>query len=197
MRSLSARLQIRISVFFILLFGASSLSQAGKHPVPLEPKADAATCLQCHNSDDNRESGGTGPNGPHGSTFTHILERRYEMSQAPSPGAMITNPLPNPDFTATGPYALCDKCHDLSSVISASSAFTRHVSHVKTDGFSCSVCHTAHGMGGTNANISGERLVDFDINVVAPMGQTPISFNRSARTCTLTCHGVAHSASAY
>src|SRR5581483_8440126 len=35
-------------------------------------------CTDCHNSDDNREFGGTGPNGPHGSTFLHILERRYE-----------------------------------------------------------------------------------------------------------------------
>ena len=30
-------------------------------------------CSDCHNSDDNRESGGTGPNGPHGSKWTHIL----------------------------------------------------------------------------------------------------------------------------
>ncbi|MGI9104271.1 MAG: cytochrome c3 family protein [Terriglobales bacterium] len=154
-------------------------------------------CSDCHNSDDNRESGGAGPNGPHGSTFTHLLERRYEMTQAPTPGAVVTNPLPNPDFTATGPYALCDKCHDLSSVISSSSPFTRHVSHVRTDGFSCSVCHTSHGMGGTNANVTGERLVDFDINVVAPLGQTPISYNRTAKTCTLTCHGVPHNASKY
>ena len=35
-------------------------------------------CTDCHNSDDNREFGGAGPNGPHGSKFTHILERRYE-----------------------------------------------------------------------------------------------------------------------
>jgi hypothetical protein len=33
-------------------------------------------CTDCHNSDDNREFGGSGPNGPHGSRFTHILERR-------------------------------------------------------------------------------------------------------------------------
>ena len=39
-------------------------------------------CTDCHNSDDNREFGGTGANGPHGSRWTHILERRYEFSQA-------------------------------------------------------------------------------------------------------------------
>ena len=34
-------------------------------------------CTDCHNSDDNREFGGTGPNGPHGSRWPHVLERRY------------------------------------------------------------------------------------------------------------------------
>ena len=43
-------------------------------------------CTDCHNSDDNREFGGTGANGPHGSRWTHILERRYEFSQAALPG---------------------------------------------------------------------------------------------------------------
>ncbi len=33
-------------------------------------------CTDCHNSDDNREFGGAGPNGPHGSKWTHILERQ-------------------------------------------------------------------------------------------------------------------------
>ena len=43
-------------------------------------------CTDCHNSDDNREFGGLGPNGPHGSKWTHILERRYEFSQTTAPG---------------------------------------------------------------------------------------------------------------
>lgn len=43
-------------------------------------------CTDCHNSDDNREFGGIGPNGPHGSKFTHILERRYEINTATAPG---------------------------------------------------------------------------------------------------------------
>ena len=53
------------------------------------------------------------------------------------------------------------------------------------------MCHTAHGMGAQSGNISGERLVNFDANVVAPNG-VPISYNRSANTCTLVCHGVQH-----
>ena len=52
-------------------------------------------CTDCHNSDDNREFGGTGPNGPHGSTLTHILERDYEFSQAPCPAgsSLISSPI--------------------------------------------------------------------------------------------------------
>jgi nitrate reductase cytochrome c-type subunit len=49
------------------------------------PISTRLLCTDCHNSDDNREFGGTGPNGPHGSQFQHILERRYEFSQV-APG---------------------------------------------------------------------------------------------------------------
>lgn len=85
-------------------------------------------CTDCHNSDDNREFGGNGPNGPHGSKWTHILERRYQMSQAAAPGGHITNSFPNPDVSVNGPYALCAKCHDLSQVMSGSGF--RHQLHV-------------------------------------------------------------------
>ena len=51
-------------------------------------------CTDCHNSDDNREFGGTGANGPHGSKWTHILERRYEFSQARAPGQLDFKSLP-------------------------------------------------------------------------------------------------------
>ena len=147
-------------------------------------------CTDCHNSDDNREFGGNGPNGPHGSKWTHILERRYEMSQTAAPGGHITNSFPNPDVSVSGPYALCAKCHDLSQVMSGSGF--RHQLHVGEIGASCSVCHTAHGMGAQSPNISGDRLVNFDANVVAPNGATPIFYNRTSRTCTLVCHGESH-----
>jgi predicted CXXCH cytochrome family protein len=147
-------------------------------------------CTDCHNSDDNREFGGSGPNGPHGSKFTHVLERRYEISQAVSPGQNVTNLFPSPDLSAAGPYALCGKCHSLSKIV-ANTSFTGHANHIK-DGFSCSVCHTAHGMGATSAAVSGERLVNFDGNVVAPAGVTPITYNRALNSCTLTCHGYVH-----
>jgi len=157
------------------------------------PVGSRIFCIDCHNSDDNREFGGTGPNGPHGSVNSHILEHNYQFSQAAVPGGLVTNTFPNPDLSMNGPYAMCAKCHDLTQVL-ANTTFTKHFTHVSTDGFSCSVCHTAHGMGAQSATISGERLVNFDINVVGQNGTTPISYNRGSNTCTLTCHQIAHNA---
>jgi predicted CXXCH cytochrome family protein len=153
-------------------------------------------CTDCHNSDDNREFGGSGANGPHGSIFAHVLERRYEFSQAGFPGKLVTNLFPNPSLSAEGgasggPYALCAKCHDLTQIMNNSS-FSEHARHVKQDGFSCSVCHTAHGMGAQSGSISGERLVNFDVKVVAPNGAAPISYNRATNSCSLTCHNHPH-----
>jgi predicted CXXCH cytochrome family protein len=153
-------------------------------------------CTDCHNSNDNREFGGNGPSGPHGSIFLHILERRYEFSQAGAPGTTITNLFPNANLSAQGgasggPYALCAKCHDLNQVMNNSS-FSEHARHVRQDGFSCSACHTAHGMGAQSGTVSGERLVNFDIKVVAPNGATPISYSRASNSCSLVCHNHTH-----
>jgi len=150
-------------------------------------------CTDCHNSDDNREFGGAGPNGPHGSKWTHILERNYQFSQAPTPGGLVSNLLPNPDLSVVGPYALCGKCHDLPNQIMQNTSWIQHSNHINA-GFSCSTCHTAHGMGATSGTITGERLINFDANVVAPNGGTAISYNRGANTCVLVCHAVAHNA---
>jgi predicted CXXCH cytochrome family protein len=147
-------------------------------------------CTDCHNSDDNREFGGSGPNGPHGSKYLHLLERHYEFSQTPTPGADIVNLFPNPDLTVNGPYALCAKCHDLTQIL-ANTSFSEHARHIN-DGFSCSTCHTAHGNGGTSGGITGERLVNFDVNVVAANGGDPISYNRTTNSCSLTCHNHQH-----
>jgi predicted CXXCH cytochrome family protein len=150
-------------------------------------------CTDCHNSDDNREFGGTGPNGPHGSVNSHILERNYQFSQAATPGGPVTNLYPTPDLSSVGPYAMCAKCHDLTNIV-ANNSWNQHSLHVSQYGFSCSVCHTAHGMGATSPTITGERMVNFDGNVVAANGSTPISYNRSGNTCVLACHSTAHNA---
>jgi predicted CXXCH cytochrome family protein len=156
-------------------------------------------CTDCHNSDDNREFGGTGPNGPHGSIYPHILERRYEFSQAPLPGRLVTNLYPNPSLSAEGgasggPYALCAKCHDLTQIVNNTS-FKEHARHVVQDGFSCSVCHTAHGTGVQPGSTFGQRLINFDLNVVAPNGSGLIAYNRATDSCSLVCHNHTHQSS--
>jgi predicted CXXCH cytochrome family protein len=150
-------------------------------------------CSDCHNSDDNREFGGTGPNGPHGSVNSHILEHNYQFSQSVTPGGLVTNTFPNPDLSLNGPYGMCAKCHNLSNVI-GNASFLQHSNHISQDGFSCSTCHTSHGMGSISPSVSGERLVNFDANVVGQNNGAPISYNRSSNTCTLTCHQTAHNA---
>ncbi len=150
-------------------------------------------CTDCHNADDNREFGGTGPSGPHGSKYVHILERAYPFTQATSPGATIAGNFlyTNPDLSSIGTYAMCAKCHDLTKL---NLSWSQHLNHVN-QGFSCSVCHTAHGMiAGTS--ISGQRLVNFDANVVGPNGATPITYayNGGADSCTLQCHNFNHNA---
>ncbi len=149
-------------------------------------------CTDCHNSDDNREFGGLGPNGPHGSVNSHLLERNYQFSQAATPGGPVTNVFPNPDLTSTGPFGMCSKCHDLTKVVN--DGFAPHNTHVVTDGFTCSVCHTAHGMGAASPTITGERLINFDGAVVASNNGAPIAYSHGANTCTLVCHQVAHNA---
>ncbi len=127
----------------------------------------------------------------HGSINAHVLERNYQYSQAAVPGGVVSNLFPTPDITVNGPYSMCAKCHDLSSVI-ANASFVQHGLHVSQYGFSCSVCHSSHGTGGNSPTITGERMVNFDGNVVGQNNGLPIAYNRGAGTCTLTCHQVAH-----
>jgi predicted CXXCH cytochrome family protein len=165
--------------------------------IQTRPMGTRIFCTDCHNSDDNREFGGAGPNGPHGSNNDHILERPYLISQvAPGawptagPGTRIINL--NADFRTDpgsgGPFSLCAKCHDLDSIMSNAS-FPEHSEHIR-EGFSCSVCHSAHGVpAGGVGTISGRRLVNFDVNVVRPLGGVLAYSNNN---CTLTCHGEDH-----
>lgn len=165
-------------------------------------------CTDCHNSDDNREFGGSaasGPNGPHGSKWLHILERQYLYNTPPTTaGGLVGGLNQAPDVTSVNsPYALCGKCHNMGTTTGGltatdgSGSWAPHAAHIN-DGFSCATCHTAHGMGAVNTNVTGERLVNFDLNIVGNNGTNPISYTRipgSPGTCVLQCHGVNHDAS--
>jgi hypothetical protein len=48
-------------------------------------------------------------------------------------------------------------------------------------------------MGATSSIISGERLVNFDTNVVAPNNGV-LAYSHSSNTCTLVCHQITHNA---
>jgi hypothetical protein len=107
-----------------------------------------------------------------------------------SPGTVIVNLNPNPilDSAPASPYALCAKCHDLN-YISALDSWSAHGRHIQK-GFSCSVCHSAHGVPSGTPGVSGSALVSFDMNVVGSNNNLPISYNGSS--CTLMCHAEAH-----
>jgi len=161
--------------------------------VQVRPMSPRILCTDCHSNDNAREFGGTGPNGPHGSKNDHILERQYLMSRVgtgASPGTVIVNLNPNPilDSSPAAPYALCAKCHDLNSINSGES-WSGHGRHIQK-GFSCSVCHSAHGVPAGTSNVSGSALVSFDMNVVGSNNNLPVSYNGSS--CALNCHGEAH-----
>ncbi len=159
-------------------------------------------CTDCHNNNAARAAGGTAPNGPHGSKWTHVLERQYQENSLPAqgPGANFPGIAYTPGINS--PYALCDKCHDLDNKLNLigtgqDTVFGKHRNHVVGDGASCSVCHAAHGVqDGTATN--NRRLVNFDTGIVGPYGRNPKPYmDAPRRQCFLTCHGVAHNGSRY
>lgn len=131
------------------------------------------TCTSCHNNDQGPNTGGAGPNGPHGSIFHPLLERRLEMADGFTHG----------DAT----YAMCYKCHDPDS-ITANESFAGHFQHVVDEKTSCITCHDPHGVQGAT------HLINFNLNEVTPFdGRLEYLDNGAGDiTCTLTCHTVEH-----
>jgi hypothetical protein len=122
-----------------------------------------------------------------------MLERQYVISKVAlgavpgSPvsnliGSVILDPVPN------SPYALCAKCHDLKFLVQ-DTTWSQHSRHI-SKGFSCSVCHSGHGVPTGTSGVTGNGLVSFDLNVVAP-NNAPITYN-GGTSCTLTCHNQKH-----
>ena len=155
----------------------------------LRPNLVRIYCTDCHNSDQSAKAlgSGTGPNGPHGSKYRHILIARYEQPRFEDPREPFSNSL----------YSLCFRCHWSDYVMTSGSAFKNgldnlHGFHVRDKQIACFVCHDPHGVsqerGATAANNS--HLINFDKSytvgsfVAAPQYVAGVN----GGSCTVNCH---------
>lgn len=148
--------------------------------------ASVIKCSDCHNNNAGPGAAGTGPNGPHGSTFPSLLERRYETLDNTT------------ESSAT--YALCYKCHSRNSILNNQS-FPEHNKHIQGERAPCNICHDSHGISFTQGTtLNNSRLINFDISVVAPSGgqlrweqiRVGTPSLRAQGRCFLVCHGTNH-----
>jgi predicted CXXCH cytochrome family protein len=138
-------------------------------------------CTDCHSNDQARSSGGTGPNGPHGSLNTHLLQ--LNSSQDAIGGG-------NGGGGGTA-AALCNKCHNLSTV-------QNERPHNDHNGVSCSTCHDPHGVIGGNTS-ANRAMMNFDIGIAAKSTAFFGYFYNAGGTkgCYTTCHGENHNPHTY
>ncbi len=138
-------------------------------------------CTDCHNNNQARSSNGTGPNGPHASTFAHLLQLDLRQEAVGGAGG-----------TGTG-AALCGKCHNLTTV--------RNIGpHGAHSGYGCTTCHDPHGVIGGNAG-ANRAMMNFDTGV-ATKGTTYYGYyylgsGSGQKGCYVTCHGEGHNPRGY
>ena len=145
-------------------------------------------CSDCHGSDTSKMIGGTGPNGPHGSSIPGLLLARNDTA----------------DFTpyTTTAYALCFRCHDNTLVVANSGPFPSHNLPIPDNQTPCTACHDSHGVPSTQGNvINNSALINFDTAIVFPDDLThTIKFTHTGNShgnCTLKCHNKNHNATPY
>jgi predicted CXXCH cytochrome family protein len=159
---------------------------------PLTPSS-IIKCTDCHNNDDLD----AGPAGPHGSDYLPLLERQYVTSDGTPESSTV--------------YALCYKCHERDSIL-GNESFSRHERHIAGVGSGpgagnlntpCNVCHDPHGVlpsGGIYGPHSGEKLINFDLNVVETNSAGLLYYESTgvyAGACYLSCHGKNHNPCTY
>jgi hypothetical protein len=131
-------------------------------------------------------SGGPGPDGPHGSIYSPLLERNYTTL--------------NNTRESTFEYALCYKCHDRDSILGDDS-FGEHDKHIRTKRAPCSTCHDPHGVSATQGNsMNNSNLMNFDLNIVSPNRSGLLMFEDLGTfrgQCYLSCHGKDHDPGSY
>jgi predicted CXXCH cytochrome family protein len=143
-------------------------------------------CTGCHNSDSSTTAGGPGPDGPHGSVYSPILEQNYTT---------LDNTI-----ESTFEYALCYKCHDRNSILNDDS-FAKHEEHVSGENAPCSACHDPHGVSAAQGNsVNNSHLINFDLNIVSPNSGGLLMFEDLGTLrgqCYLSCHGFEHDPKGY
>ncbi|MBU5614522.1 cytochrome c3 family protein [Geomonas azotofigens] len=138
-------------------------------------------CSDCHGSDQSRKGGGTGPNGPHGSSYKHLLLRNYDTDFYPQ-------------SYSDANYALCFRCHYQQRLFDATSPFSvtatglsLHNVHVVQQGVPCFICHDPHGVSRVNGGSEqhNAHLINFATNfgIVASYDSTA-----TPKNCTSNCH---------
>jgi len=136
-------------------------------------------CTDCHNNNQGPGAGGTGPNGPHGSAYTPILERELVLAD---------NNAEN-----FGTYALCYKCHDRNSIL-ADQSFTGHRKHVVDARTACTTCHDPHGVQ------QNTHLINFNTLYAKPASNGRFEFIDQGAfrgNCSVMCHDKDHAALSY
>ena len=167
-------------------------------PSPYMPSLTVTSsmyCTDCHDSDDSFVIGGSGPRGPHGSSYRPILRERYETNDN------------TPESYST--YALCYRCHNRDSII-RNDSFKKsiltgkggHSGHLGTTvNAPCSACHDAHGIKNDFKSGDHTKLINFDTRIVMPISaNVPPQYKdmgRRAGSCTLYCHGKTHNNQTY
>lgn len=145
-------------------------------------------CTDCHNNDQAQSLDKSVVRGPHGSIYSPLLERQQLLT----------------DFTPESPvhYALCYKCHSRSSLLSDQSFRAAnnqgvdrgHRFHIVDQQTACTTCHDPHGVP------TASHLINFNKAYVTPSAAGQMTYTSTgpgSGTCTLTCHGFSHAATAY
>lgn len=145
-------------------------------------------CIDCHNGDQGPNANGSGPNGPHGSIYTPLLERQLVTSDFQGENAAN--------------YALCYKCHSRESILSDQSFRAAnslgqdrgHRYHIVDQQTACTTCHDSH------ASPNAKHLINFNADYVTHSSNGRmeyISTGPSSGNCSLTCHGKDHAGTTY
>jgi predicted CXXCH cytochrome family protein len=143
-------------------------------------------CTDCHSSDTGTNAGGQGANGPHGSAWEPLLERRYETSNGMRESSAL--------------YALCYKCHSRSSIL-GNQSFKEHKKHIEGEKASCATCHDPHGISSAQGNSTNNaHLINFNTLEVQPSNSGKLEFidlGQRRGKCYLKCHNKNHDPKSY